>query len=571
MKLDIRLSNRERKELITQLRDMAHPNQSFFALMTLATLIAAYGLLANSTAVVIGAMLVAPLMGPIFGITLALIIGDRRLLFDSILAEFAGVVLAILIGVLIGSLPFIPEFGSEILSRTQPTLFDVIIALASGLAGAYVLVNPELNSGIAGVAIATALVPPLAVCGLEIAAGSMPAAGSALLLFVTNFFAILLSAAVVFMIAGVERVHEPGPSYWLHVLRTFGPGMVALVGLTVILSIRLVDIVSTKQLRSQVLERITEQLGIEVKGSELSVDDSEIDFKTEPISVRAVVLSSRVIDEGTVSRIQDAVQAATGRKVDLLVRTFTTYDYKASGRWYWTDDEKVRAEYQAQQKKNEEQLGQMRAELKNYLSGMPGAFLVHLLRDSTLADGRLAFTAEIEATNSITPSQVREMQESIAASLPVNQSGDVPGVYLRVRQDNVRYADADGYIFEASEQPLPPVEFLALKEQLRRTLQQQLEDMQPGSRLEDLNHFKGPDLRLHQTGARGPLQQVRIVQATVHSPVMFQPAELQQLEQALTRRIGEPVWLQLDNYVRGYIDSGGYRQDFSRVQQSEGS
>ena len=569
--MDIRLSNRERKELISQLRDMAHPNQSFFALMTLATLIAAYGLLANSTAVVIGAMLIAPLMGPIFGITLALIIGDRRLLFDSMLAEAAGVVLAILIGVFVGSLPFIPEFGNEILSRTQPTLFDVVIALASGLAGAYVLVNPKLNSGIAGVAIATALVPPLAVCGLEIAAGGWDAAGSAFLLFITNFFAILLSAAVVFMVAGVERVHEPGPSYWLHVLRTFGPGIVALVGLTVILSIRLVDIVSTKELRSLVLERITEQLAIEVKGAELSVDDSEIDLKTDPISIRAVVLSSRAIDEGTVVRIQEAVQAATGRSVDLLVRTYTTYDYKASGRWYWTDDEKVRAEQLAQQKKNEEQLDRMRTALQNYLSGMPGAFLVHLLRDSTLADGRLAFTAEIEATNAITPGQVREMQDSIAASLPPNQQGEVPKIYLRVRQDNVRYADADGYIFEASEQPLPPVEFLAMKEQLRRTLQQQLEELQPGSGLEDLNHFPGPDLRLQLAGFSGPVQQVRIVQATVHSPVMFQPAELQQLEQALTRRIGEPVWLQLDNYVRSYIDSGGYRQDFSRMQPSEGS
>ena len=118
-------------------------------------------------------MLVAPLMGPIFGMTLALILGDRRLFWDSLLAETTGVALAILMGVGIGLLPFIPSMENipEIMARTQPTLFDAVIAVASGLVGGYVIVNPKLNSGIAGVAIATALVPPLSVCGLMIAAG----------------------------------------------------------------------------------------------------------------------------------------------------------------------------------------------------------------------------------------------------------------------------------------------------------------------------------------------------------------------------------------------------------------
>ncbi len=555
----IRLSNKERKELITQIRVMAHPNLSFYILMLLSTLIAGYGLLANSTAVVIGAMLVAPLMGPIFGMTLGLVIGDRKLFFESLLAETTGVVLAILMGVLIGSMPFIPPYESEILSRTQPTLFDMIIALASGLAGGYVLVNPKLNSGIAGVAIATALVPPLAVCGLEIAAGGMQEAQLAFLLFISNVFAILLSAAVIFMLSGVERVHEPGASRLLHLLRTFGPGVVALSGLTFFLSLRLVDIVSLRQLEDNIRSITRSEVQQSVKGAELSV--CEIRIQPEMIDVETVVLSWKVFDEVRVAQIEDTLERETGRAVTLIVRTYSTHDYDSHGKYYWDSDEEVREQQRLKAQLAAQELAGVSATLREYLKQVSGAFLKEVYEDAARENGKLAFTAEIESIKPLAPQQIMEMQQQLMAFM-LESRGQETQVYLRVRQDNVRYMDAEGILFEqaASE---PPPGYEETRELLYHALALRLAELQPGAILDDLQHRRGLDTRVHGAGGSGPLREVLIVQATIYSPALFSPQEISEVEGMLAEMVTVPVWLQFDNFIRAYIDSGGIQQGFT--------
>jgi len=137
------------RHMTTEARDRARqriiepsqPTGAYYLLVCLSAIIATFGLLANSTAVVIGAMLVAPLMGPIFGIALSLATGNRKLLKIALLAEIVGIILAVGLPTLIGLIPLRPDFGTEILARTQPTIYDVLIALASGLAGAYALMD----------------------------------------------------------------------------------------------------------------------------------------------------------------------------------------------------------------------------------------------------------------------------------------------------------------------------------------------------------------------------------------------------------------------------------------------
>ncbi|MCB1186071.1 TIGR00341 family protein [bacterium] len=563
--IQIRLSQKERKELISQLRNMAHPNISFYALMVLATLIAAFGLLANSTAVVIGAMLVAPLMGPIFGMTLALVIGDRKLFFDSLLAEATGVVLAILIGALIGSLPIVPIYGSEILSRTQPTLFDAVIALASGLAGGYVLVNPKLNSGIAGVAIATALVPPLAVCGLEIAAAEWAAAGSAFILFITNVFAILLSAAAVFLLAGLEKVHEEGPSRWLHLARTFGPGLVALIGLSILLWIRLVDIVSRDNMEDRIRTRLAEQVSQLVRGAEL--DSCEVAIRPDGIDVQGVVLSWSVFDDFRVQQLEDSLEAACGKPVRLIVRTYSTHDYDAAGKKFWDEDEELRELQRQRAEDDRAEITLIKEGLQLYLRQLPGAVLSEVYRDQQHDNGQLAFTAEIETTKPINPQQVGEMQQIVADTVSGKRGQAVP-VYLRVRQDSVRYADATGYIFEPQETKLPEG-YNDMKELLYNALVMRLQQMQNGATLDDLHHRSGADMRVYENGGNGPARDVRIVQATVYSPELYGPADVARFESELSEITGEPVWLQFDNFIRAYIDSNGYQRGFTSGQISQ--
>lgn len=212
----------ERAEIYARIRRDARPKTQFFVLIALSAMIAALGLIVNSPAVVIGAMLVAPLMSPIIGTGLAIVLGDARFLRLALGAVNRGVLLAIFIGVLAGLTALNRPFSNEILSRTQPNLFDLGIALFSGAAAAYALSFSQAAGALPGVAIAAALVPPLATVGITLVAGlaalltGQTADGleyltdslGALLLFTTNFIAISTAAALVFFFLGFR----PTPS-----------------------------------------------------------------------------------------------------------------------------------------------------------------------------------------------------------------------------------------------------------------------------------------------------------------------------------------------------------------------
>jgi uncharacterized hydrophobic protein (TIGR00271 family) len=217
-----RKSVRERAEIYARIRRGARPETSFFVLIALSAMIAALGLIVNSPAVVIGAMLVAPLMSPIIGTGLAIVMGDTRFLKLTLGAVNRGVLLAIGVGFLAGLFAIGRPPSAEILARTQPTLFDLGIAVFSGMAAAYALSFSQAAGALPGVAIAAALVPPLATVGITLAAGlgqlltgqagdGMENLGNslgALLLFTTNFIAISTAAALVFFILGFR----PTPS-----------------------------------------------------------------------------------------------------------------------------------------------------------------------------------------------------------------------------------------------------------------------------------------------------------------------------------------------------------------------
>lgn len=155
------ISIERRRQVYAEITLGSEPRVSFYTMAVLSTIIAVFGLLSNSTAVVIGAMLVAPLMTPILGITLSLTSGDSSLLGRATVAEILGIMLSVGLGFIVGSFIEDVELGSEILSRTRPMLFDIVVAIAAGLAGAYSMVDERLNAALPGVAIATSLVPPL--------------------------------------------------------------------------------------------------------------------------------------------------------------------------------------------------------------------------------------------------------------------------------------------------------------------------------------------------------------------------------------------------------------------------
>lgn len=184
----------------------------YTALMLFSAGIAALGLMNDSAAVVIGAMLVAPLMTPIMAFASALIQTWSRRVLESFLIVVSGAFLGISVGWVTSLI--IPRIGpdtplpEQVLARTSPNLADLGIALLAGAAGAYVTVRTEAGSALPGVGIAVALVPPLATVGITLGAERGELAFGALLLFVTNFAAITLAAGLTFAFAGFTPPRE---------------------------------------------------------------------------------------------------------------------------------------------------------------------------------------------------------------------------------------------------------------------------------------------------------------------------------------------------------------------------
>ena len=209
------LQDAERREVIEQLFPRGMPRRQFFtrfvSLMMLSTAIAVFGILGDSTAVVIGAMLVAPLMFPVLGVAAAVVMGWPRRIVSRTLLVAAGSLLAVLLAALISFL--IPGMATplpaELLARTSPNLLDLGIALAAGAAGAYGQVRRHASDVLTGVAVAVALVPPLAVVGITLQLTEWQPALGATLLFLANVVGIVIAASATFLAAGFVPGRNP--------------------------------------------------------------------------------------------------------------------------------------------------------------------------------------------------------------------------------------------------------------------------------------------------------------------------------------------------------------------------
>lgn len=180
----------------------------FWLLLVLSAVIASAGVVGDSTATVIGAMIVAPLMTPILGIALAATLADRLNLLRSIALVVSGAVAVVGTGVLVGlatRIPVTADLNSQVAGRIQPRLIDLVAALATGAVGAIALSRDDISDTLPGVAIAISLVPPLAVVGLTLESGQRSEAMGALLLFVANVSAILATGTIVMAVYRLQQ------------------------------------------------------------------------------------------------------------------------------------------------------------------------------------------------------------------------------------------------------------------------------------------------------------------------------------------------------------------------------
>jgi uncharacterized hydrophobic protein (TIGR00271 family) len=244
--------------------------------------IAVLGLLLSSPAVVIGAMLISPLMGPIIGLGFAIAIFDFSDIRRTLTPIFIGVVAAIGFCALIVLLSPLQTITEEIAARTRPNLFDLLVALFSGLAGTYAMIRGR-HGAIVGVAIATALMPPIAVVGFGLATANWTVVAGAFLLFFTNLMTIAAAAAVLARIYGFAQNLSPQQTGLQAGLIIFG-----LIALAVPLALSLKQIAWEVLASRQVNEVITDHFGARSRLSDITID-----YQAEPIRIAAMVLTPR--------------------------------------------------------------------------------------------------------------------------------------------------------------------------------------------------------------------------------------------------------------------------------------
>jgi uncharacterized hydrophobic protein (TIGR00271 family) len=202
------LDRKSRVDLFESIESNAQWSFDFVALICFSTALASLGLMLDSSPVIIGAMLVAPLMTPILGAGLSLVQGNKTLMLDCLKSVLFGYFSALLIGVFLGLFGIFDGATDQILSRTNPEIADLLIAFLSGMAAAYCFSRPKLVSALAGVAIAAALVPPIATAGIGIALGKPGIVSGSTLLFATNVVFIILGASITFVAVGVRGDSE---------------------------------------------------------------------------------------------------------------------------------------------------------------------------------------------------------------------------------------------------------------------------------------------------------------------------------------------------------------------------
>ena len=204
-----------RKELYQARIASSKPSLGFFVLLLCAAVIATLGLISNSTAVVIGAMIVAPLMDPILSLAFALSISNNKLAKRSLMTVVIGVIAVIATAALLSLLLDVSEVNREMTSRTAPNLIDLGVAVAAAVAGSFSMTRERLSNSLAGVAIAVALVPPLCVCGIGLSMGNEVVAvfgrgtvagltnqisEGSFLLFVVNLIGITVASLFIFLV-----------------------------------------------------------------------------------------------------------------------------------------------------------------------------------------------------------------------------------------------------------------------------------------------------------------------------------------------------------------------------------
>jgi len=296
--------------LQSRLEELSDTTVSFIVLLAGSTLIATLGLFQNSPAVIIGAMIIAPLMRPLAALSLATLTADTKLLSNAIRTLLIGTCAAISLAFMTAQLFHSFELTDEILARTHPTLLDLGVAIAAGAVASYCQAKENLTDSLAGVAIAVALVPPLSVVGIGLSFGNPAVWLGALLLYATNLVGISAAGSIVFLVMGFTP------------LRQAKNGLVISALLSIILIVPLAfsmrELVLENLISSKVKSILKEKT---FTFRTLQLQDVQVQGFRSPMSVVATVVApDQPITSNQVAMVQSFLAKEIGRQMEFKLR-----------------------------------------------------------------------------------------------------------------------------------------------------------------------------------------------------------------------------------------------------------
>lgn len=282
-------------------------NTAYLILIVSSCAIATFGLISNSAAVIIGAMIIAPLMLPIRGLAFGALAGNVLLFRKGLFSVIIGTLLAITLSWSLGLLVGLPSFGSEFLSRSQPTLLDLGIAVVAGSISGYAKVQPKVSGSLAGTAIAVALMPPICVVGLGLAQGNWALSLGATLLYLTNLLGITLSCMLTFLLAGCAPLHRAR--------KALGWAIALTAMLLIPLSIGFAELVRQTRLENSLKAALVNRT---ITFQRIDLLDTDTNWLMNPPQVRLSVRSSEPITAKQVQLLEAFVHREMGQPFRLI-------------------------------------------------------------------------------------------------------------------------------------------------------------------------------------------------------------------------------------------------------------
>ncbi|NJN76208.1 MAG: DUF389 domain-containing protein [Synechococcaceae cyanobacterium RL_1_2] len=270
-----------------------------------ACLIATFGLISNSTAVIIGAMLIAPLMLPLRGLAFAALEGEFFLFKRAFFSITGATTVAIALSWLIGLVVNLPDFGSEVLARTQPNLIDLGIAIVAGAISGYAKVKKGVSDALAGTAIAVALMPPLCVVGLCLSQGFLSLSWGSFLLYLTNLLGIALACMVVFILFDYTAIN-----------RTLGWTLALTTLLIVPLGFSFVRLVRYETLEKEITQTLVNKTITVGRG--VSNTKIEVVWTEKPTLVYVLLQTNKTITPEQTRQVENFVSKRMGQEFQIV-------------------------------------------------------------------------------------------------------------------------------------------------------------------------------------------------------------------------------------------------------------